>query len=333
VHAPRLPLQDLALAPTSLKSYNKQLSSFLVFSRLSHQQFLSLPGSGLDHRMALFIQHLYDSHSSFAYASQALHGCVYQRQDVKQRMLQSRQCLRGWDRVRDRRSHPPLTWELTVLIAVVLSRSGFHAPAVAMLVGFDTYMRVSELTSILCCHITLPDDSRMGSIDAGITAVHLPKTKTGNDQSVEINNPDVAIILQRWALARACMVPLSVSRVRVFDFTPDFFRRLIRNAAVSLGVTTQYVPHSLRHGGATYDWLRTRSIEFVQFRGRWSSMESARLYIQQCRAKQAAVQVPEHLHRLGVVFGSALPFLFHHLHAAVPEIVPRTRGRRVTFTH
>ena len=78
LHVPRLPLQDLALAPASLKSYTKSLNSFLTYTRLTPKQLLSEPATRLDRLLAVYIQHSYDSASPFTYASHALHAIVYQ---------------------------------------------------------------------------------------------------------------------------------------------------------------------------------------------------------------------------------------------------------------
>src|ERR1700722_18383831 len=158
---PRLPLQDLVLATSSLKSYNKSLSSFLTHARLTPQQLLTVPAIRLDRLLAVYIQHSYDTASPFTYAAHALHAVVFHRPDLKAHMFISRQCLKGWERVKKCSSRPPLTWELTVAIACALARSGFHAPAVATLVAFDCYLRVGELTRLRLRDIVMPSDSHM----------------------------------------------------------------------------------------------------------------------------------------------------------------------------
>lgn len=118
----------------------------------------------------------------------------------------------------------------------------------------------------------------------------------------------------------------------VFAFSPDYLRRLMRNACIQLGVGhTPYVPHSLRHGGATADFLKTGSIERVQFRGRWKSMESLRTYVQTARALLAAQDVPVALNIHGMRISDALVPVMVHLLGSVPEVVPRRRQRRVRF--
>lgn len=330
LHVPRLPLQDLALAPASLKSYTKSLNSFLTYTRLTPKQLLSEPATRLDRLLAVYIQHSYDSASPFTYASHALHAVVYHRPDLKAQMFISRQCLKGWERVKTVASHPPLTWELTVAIACTLARSGFHAPAVAMLVAFDCYLRVGELTRIRLRDVVMPNDSRMGRAHTSM-AVCLARTKTGLNQSVALHRPEVASVLSSWVRALRARTTADDNPL-MFAFSPDFLRRLMRNACVQLGVGhTAYVPHSLRHGGATADFLLAGSIERVQFRGRWKSMESLRTYVQTARALLAAQEVPAAINQLGIQLSDALVPVMAHLLQSVPEVLPRRRQRRVAF--
>jgi len=328
-HLPRrLPLQDLALAPASLAAYNRQLSNFLTYSRLSSSQLLSLPALRLDRLMSEFIQHSFDSALPFTYAAHALHALVFYRPDLRLHLHHSRQCLKGWERSKPSRSHPPLTFELTVLIACSMARGGHHAAALAMLVGFDCYLRVSELTGLRRCDIVLPHDARMGAVHTGM-AVCLPKTKTGRNQSVSLQHPGVAQLLCSWVRSLpAAVLPAH----RIFPFSPAWFGRLLRNVCVALGLGhIPYVPHSLRHGGATADFLRLGAVEHVHFRGRWKSIESVRTYIQTARALLAAQDVPRRLNRLGLLLSADVVTVFSECRRTVPEVTQPQRARRVTF--
>ena len=194
----------------------------------------------------------------------------------------------------------------------------------AVLVGFDCYLRVGELTRLRRCDIVMPNDSRMGRAHTEM-AVCLPTTKTGPNQSVSLQNPHIAEILCHWVRSRS-LPPDSTELI--FGFKPPALRRSMSRICAMHGLSdTPYVPHSLRHGGATCDFLRTKSIEFVQFRGRWKSMESARRYVQTARALLAAQRVPQHLNALGQLLGDSLSDVMRHVLKTVPE----GRARRVAW--
>jgi integrase len=327
LHVPRLPLQDLALAPNSLKSYNKCLSSFLIYTRLSPQRFLIEPAPSLDRLLAVYIQHSYDTSIPFTYASHALHAVIFHRPDVRALMFVSRQCIKGWERVKKTLSYPPLTWELTVALASVMSRRGLHGPAVAMLLTFDCYLRVGEMTRIRLRDVVIPDDPRMGSASTAM-AVILGKTKTGDNQSVTLDRQSVCDIVVSWVhrMRRSS----SEDNPRVFAFSPDYFRRAMRAACSELGIADRgYTPHSLRHGGASADFLLRGSISRVQFRGRWKSMESIRTYVRAARALLAAQDVPASLNQLGQRLSDSLVPVMAHFISSVEEVVPMVR--RVAF--
>ena len=135
----------------------------------------------------------------------------------------------------------------------------------AMLLAFDCFLRVGELTRIRCTDIIMPNDPRMGRAHTTM-AVVLRTAKTGKMQSVSIWSPSVAQIVALWTRS-VLRSNQTDPDPRVFPFSPDFLRRLMRQTSVALHLSIHYTPHSLRHGGATDDFLRNGSIECVQFRG------------------------------------------------------------------
>lgn len=251
----RQPLQDLALTSASRLAYKNAFDKFLLYSKLTLDKFMTTDPSHVDLMLAAFIQHSYDEDSSFVYASHALNAVAFYRPTVKLHLLNSRQCLRGWERTRSSKSHPPLTWEMTVLIACTLSKSGYVAHAIAMLLGFDCYLRVSELTSIRKNNIVLPNDARMGQAETNM-AVILPRTKTGLNQSIIIQRECVKQLLCLWLQSRT--LHTAPATALVFAFTPASLRNLMQVTCSSLGIPP-YVPHSLRHGGASHDYLTTNA--------------------------------------------------------------------------
>ena len=325
---PYLSLRGMSLAPASQKAYSKQLGSFLSHARLDTKSLLVLTASGVDRALAVYIQFCYDARSSFAYASQALNAVVHQRPELRHQLPLSRQCIRGWEKVRTSVPHAPLTWELTVLMACTMARSGYHGPAIALLLAFDCFLRVGELTRIRLSDVVMPNDSRMGRAHTTM-AVVLRTAKTGKMQSVGIWSDDVAQLLALWV--RSIPIGSNDSDPFIFRFSPDFLRRLMHRTAVALQLPGHYTPHSLRHGGTTDDFLRNGSVERVQFRGRWKSLESVRRYVQTARAVLAAQQVPPQLSELGVTLSAALVPALTHLLSTVPAAVPRVYQRRVTF--
>jgi integrase len=312
----------MSVKPATLQQYLSNLNKFLSHARLTQQQFMHMPAASIDWQLAQFIQYMYDTQQPFTYAAHALHAAIFFRHRLKPHLPTARQCLKGWDRNRQRGSHPPLTWELTVVLACTLARSRHCAAAVAMLLGFDCYLRIGELLRLRRCDVILPNDSRMGQAHPHM-AVVCKAAKTGENQSVTIDRPVVGKLLCQWL----DLLPDKTPHALVFNgLLPSRFRTLMKDACSALGLgDTPYVPHSLRHGGATSDFLRTQDIAHVQFRGRWKHQQTARVYLQTARALLAAHQVPPRLNQLGIALDSDL------LHTLGGLLAPPVVPRRVRF--
>lgn len=281
-------LRDAALAPATLRAYNKHLSSFLRSVRLSLLDLLALPARRIDQLYSAYVDASFANKGSYDYACQGLFGLIHQCPDLRLRMGETRLRLRGWKRLRKHSSHPPLTWELACLFAVLLSKWGHHAEAVGTLLSFDCYLRVGELTRLQYNDILLPNDPRAGSAFRGV-ALRLAVTKTGKNQWVAVRNPQVLAVLMHYLHAYPFL-----SDDFVFGFAPSSYRTLLHQAAAAVGLGhIPYVPHSLRHGGATRDFLLGHRIEDIMFHGRWVAMESARRYIQTSRALLILQSIPD----------------------------------------
>ena len=134
----------------------------------------------------------------------------------------------------------------------------------------------------------------MGWPGMSYTLLSLPASKTGENQSVRVRRLEVQGMLDLWVryvLTHGGENPDS----RLFPDGPTF-RRLFYDAQVRLGWADEdggvpFVPHSLRHGGASCDDLHLGHghLEDILFRGRWVSMKSTRHYIQQGPALMAAI--------------------------------------------
>jgi integrase len=305
-------LRDAALAPSTLRAYNKQLSTFLSFSGCSLRALLRRPPQQIDALLARFIDMSFAQQGSYEYANQALFGLIYRCPSLRLQLGESRLRLRGWKKIlqslRQSRSHPPLTWELAALFATVMAKWGRHAEAVATLLAFDCYLRVGELTRLTYADVLQPNDPRVGSAYTGM-ALRLGVTKTGPNQSVTLVKPQVQSVLLHYLATYPFL-----QHHRIFPFTAASFRLLLRQVSEALGVGhIPYVPHSLRHGGATYDYLRGLPVEQIMFRGRWVAMESARRYIQTSRALLIMLRIPEQLGHTAAIIAphvdSLLPLL------------------------
>jgi integrase len=187
-------------------------------------------------------------------------------------------------------------------MATYMAVKGQHDAALAMVLGFDGYLRISELLNLKVQDVAIPNDARLGSAYRG-TLLRLAKTKTGVNQSVTILNKHVTRILTHHIRGKA---PAD----RVLSLTDSQLYRCFHGACSALGLDGQgFTPHSLRHGGATRHFLKGWPLEDIIYRGRWASAKSVRTYIQSGRALLLLTRVSDEAQELGSLCARVLSHL------------------------
>mgnify|MGYP001565135778 CR=1 FL=1 len=141
-----------------------------------------------------------------------------------------------------------------------------------LLLSYLRLLRINEVLALRREDVVLPGDNRMG-VDQLRILIRLKVTKTGKHQWVAVQERFVA----QWL---SNLVQHFAPAVKLFPFTAPSARSIFRDAVANVGLPSGYVPHSLRHGGATALHLSGVSMEDILLRGRWSSVKAARTYIQ-----------------------------------------------------
>ena len=300
-HAGSRFLQHSSVAPRTREKYMACVADFFAWAELTSTSSvppLSMDADSLDSLLSDYLHHLYFTCSSLSRASATVYGLMLTDARLKDRLRLSCSALRGWRKLTPSRSYPPLTWDAACAVAVQLVRMRQRAAAIAVLVSFDCYLRVSEMARLRRCDVVDASSARMGSSATyrGVSLI-LTQTKTGPNQSVRVSRPVVAELL-----AELCSSVPDTSKALVFGFSAAAFRRLFKAACAALGLSRDYVPHSLRHGGATADHCNGVPMDDIILRGRWASLRSARRYVQAGQAMLAArTDFPASVAKLGAL--------------------------------
>ena len=295
-------LHEAAHTRGTVSRYRAQVRAFLEWMFRNREDPRSV--SEMDAVLSEYVHHLYIERGGKGRSSaeNTLYGVELFLPRTKGKLRLTRLSLAGWKKLVPPKPFPPLTWDLAVMVAVRLVTEGHFLMGVATLVAFDAYLRVGEFTNIYSKDIAEPGDHRMG---AGFnrTAIRIRHAKTGKNQWAEVREPAVQELLHE-------VLELTAPGDRIFPFSPRTYRKHFRAACDALGISRKYVPHSLRHGGATRDHLRGVHLEEILRRGRWASTKSARHYIQAGRALLLATRVPKHTARLAGVLASDVQLAF-----------------------
>ena len=231
-----------------------------------------------------------------------LSGIVLLMPRAEGKLLVSGRMLHSWRKAVPSVSYPPLTWDLTVLIAVQMIRAGHYRFAVATVLGFDCLLRINELLSLRARNFADAKDARLGS-EYKLTSIEIERAKTGKEQSVDLRDDAVK------SLVRA-LVRQTKPNELLFPGGDKKYRKLFHQCCAELGLSRSYVPHSLRHGGATRLVLLGWTIESIMARGRWVASTSCRKYLQSAKAVAIATPVPAQVHAVASVLASDLCLSF-----------------------
>lgn len=273
-----------SLAMGTHKSYSRVLTQFLAYAQ-AHGLNLS-SGDALMAAVAGFLgSKIRDGYA--AAVGRQLYAALCLRWSAWVGHLQPlHRAIRGWEKQRPVVKRPPLIRPLAVAMALRLVVWGWPSLGAAVLLAFHCYLRIGELLRVEDWHLVPPRSIRAGRANR-FGFVHIPKAKTGTQQDVEVTDPDVAWVV---ALARRTA---AAHGGRVFPHSEHSFRKRFGQCAASLGLPATIVPHSMRHGGATHDYVTGRlTTDQIRVRGRWKGEKAMHHYVGAMRSALANLHVP-----------------------------------------
>jgi integrase len=292
---PGFGLSLLALSrftPGTLYRYRRALEDFCQWTRSQRIRLQTAPSiEQLDRLLAAYCCYLQRAHKPFSRAQLTLSAAQAFRPSAKRRLPNSSAELSGWRRITISRQHPPLTWPVTCAIAYRMAQDGHSRAAVCVLLAFDCLLRIGELVGVRPSDILTPidKDPKLG----WFVTVRLPRTKTGMNQSVRILSSEVARLTLRLKAATKPDDTLLVG------MSSTGFRNLFKSTCKSLQLDPSYVPHSLRHGGATRLAIMGKDVSTIKTRGRWKSLDTCERYMQIFQSVIGAHKAPKATVQIG----------------------------------
>lgn len=289
-----------AFAPSTRMKYFPAVQQFVAWGVKNGED--PLDAAEMDEILTDYLHHLYETDGGRAKANNTYYGLIARVPQLRYSLPMSLQCLRAFAKLLPSTSYPPVTWDVAVVIAVQMWRHGWLRGGVAVLLAFDCLLRIGELMALRREDISFPGDARMPATFSGVL-IRIRVAKTGRNQSVVVRDAALQVLLRS-------LVAETASGQLIFPFTPNVFRERFKHICGELGLDSSYVPHSLRHGGATALHLAGWPVEDILLRGRWESSKAARRYVQAGRAILLSVRVPANIVALARVFSDDLLLSF-----------------------
>ena len=279
------PLLDGNLKDSSRKRYEIEVRHFVEFVRDRGDRIDTR--EDLDYWMAYYCHVAYtEGHPSKGAIEKALAGVEHWLPEFKPLPL-TRRCVRGWGKLKPPQPAAPFPRDLVWACATLACLSGDVAVGVAMIVAYDCWFRISEISGITAADV---HDTRkqVDPVGRGVS-VFLPETKTGRRQAVMVEDPAVAALLLVLAGAQG------QAAAKLFP-PPAQLRSVLARCLHVLDVDAHglaFVWHSFRHGGASRAYLRGDEMSRILNRGREAVESSGRHYIQSGRQLLLAQELPQ----------------------------------------
>ena len=205
----------------------------------------------------------------------------------------ARRCIAGWDRLVPPVPYAPMHLDLALALAAVLCFLCCYGMAIALLVSFDAWLRISEVSALKPGDI-VDNRHQADPVGRGV-AVYIASAKTGLRQAVLIDSLEIAELLVAWRDAHRAQG--LGENVPIFP-PPAQLRRGLAQALAGVGLADsndrclQFSWHSCRHGGASRAFLQGKPMSDILLRGRWKAEASGRHYVQSGRQLLIGSQLP-----------------------------------------
>jgi len=192
-----------------------------------------------------------------------------------------------WRKIEIPSRAPPLTWALVVSMAAFEWQHDHFEMAVILLLSFHCSLRTGELLAVKA------EDFHLGR-KSGVLSLY--NTKSGvrfnANEAVSITN---SLVLEMIRILIDVRRANNLSALPIWSRSPAQFRQRFKELCNIMKIDHHEIrPYSLRRGGATDYFQRTRSMEATLVRGRWESSRVARLYISDALSFLPSIKLSAH---------------------------------------
>eukprot|EP00435_Cladocopium_sp_Y103_P016610 s1020_g4.t1 len=226
----------------------------------------------LDSQVGEYINHLYQEGEAVTRAGWLLSGLRRFYPRLRRELCLAQQWYNNWTREHVPARATPMPWRVAQSMVGLCRHEGWFHLGVCILIGFAFFLRTQEL-------LTLRVSDIEANLNDGSLVVRLERTKTSRQhlQSLTLSHP---------ALTSLVVTLLSsVSSDWLWPWSSTYFRRCFSSLCDFFHLSSfNFVPYSLRRGGATHFYMCLQALDFVMVQGRWKDQRTCRLYVDDARA-------------------------------------------------
>ena len=244
-------------------------------------QALEMSPPALSKALARFGQYLYDEGLSRFTLTYAILAVVDKKRELRRSMQHAWDVVTAWALVTPVQSHLP--WPATLLRACLSLALIWGWPRTAFLlaVGFLGLLRPGEIAALRGDSFLMPDV--LGVRGVMLVRIVQPKMRrlSARREHVRIEDPDILELARLLIQVPGLCGPFLVRQRQALEGNA---RKLLEFFGVQWQDHFGLTLASLRGGGATYFYLMNVPLDKIRWHGRWSTVRTVEIYVQECAA-------------------------------------------------
>lgn len=275
------PLKQLTVQPVTRARYESSRTEFYQWLASENLALPSTPYQ-LDLLISDYLEALWASGKGRTVGSTILAALQDQQPHLKGRLKLSWRLMKTWVSNEIPNRAPPLSADVLHLLVGYSMFKEWHLFATSLLVAFHGLLRTGELLGVLNRHVAISGPKGPATISLGLTK---SGKRQGAAESVTFHAEDVCRRLYQWKQSSPAHASLTGSNYA--------WRKRFATVLTAVGLDgIDYRPYSLRRGGATHFFQLYGNFDKILVLGRWQSIATARLYINEGLAVQAELSIP-----------------------------------------
>jgi integrase len=274
------------VSATTAKAYKKDYGKFEAW--LISMYRVPPAREQMDGIVSLYVNHCFEvlpTRGSRQHCVNVRAALILQFPPLKHGLYTSARDIKGWDKAVPEQVRSPMPYTHALLFAAIACHQRRPQVAVWIILSHHTYLRVGEPGQLTIGDVEFPNKERG---EPGVLSIQ--KTKAQTPQSVTFTD-DLVVGLLRWLIGartkpRQRALPL-------FATTQLQLSSALHGLCEVTQTNPHFTAHSMRHGGASHDYMRNMPMQDIITRGRWKSKDTAEHYIQASRALMIARRIPD----------------------------------------
>lgn len=242
--------------------------------------------------LVLYGRELHAAGKSYNKYVETINGIATARPILRRQMAQAWDLAFAWLQDEPHQHHPALPQSILLSMLSTALLWGWPVVAAVLSLAWAGVMRIGEVIYACRRDLVLPSDSAP-DIDYILVRINEPKSRgrAARHQSARIDPADLVSLISK-------VFENYAPSDRLWPSSAGTLRRRFNSLLSAVGLPTTRGPWgrpydlgSLRPGGASWLLMRTENTELIRRRGRWQSMRTLEIYLQD-------IQVATALHKL-----------------------------------